>query len=228
MLKKTLKVLAGDDYVASVRDEAGDRIKLAGHLPYTPAHEELFEQHDVRAAVIYRDPRDNFLQLVRRTLQGYCDEKFTRPNTHPTAVRYHQLVKRSEGQRGDAPFVEFYVDGIGGRETLDTIFQVTEWRHSPRVLSVRFEELVDLYGDAPDVQRRTIHGIADFVGASPTDAQIERLAAKGRDWLRKKVAKKDGYLTSWRDVFTDQDREAFKARFGHLVVDLGYEQDDDW
>jgi hypothetical protein len=228
MLHHTLKALAPKRYVASVREGNGDRIKLAGHLPYTPEHEALFERHDVRAALVYRDPRDNLIHLVRRSLGDFPGDKFTRPRTHPTAVTYNQLVKASDGHRGDQSFVEFYVDGIGGRETLDTIFQVTEWRHSPRVLPVRFEDLVNLHGEAPERQRQTIVAIADFVGARPTEAEVHELTVACDAWLGKKVTKKVDFLTGWRDVFTDEDRAAFKARYGQLLIDLGYEQDDDW
>jgi hypothetical protein len=227
MLVHTMKTLNRKRYVTAVRAEDGTRIKLAGHRAYTPENEALFEQHHVGAALIYRDPRDNLLQLIRRSLLDYPGDKFSRPRTHPTALAYNDLVKRSEGRRGDRPLVEFYVDGIGAREVLDRIFQVTEWRHSPRVLPVRFEDLVDLYGDAGK-QRETIRAIADFVGASPSELLVEELASDCDAWLRKKAYKKKDYLKGWQEVFTDEDRAAFKAAFGRLLVDLGYEQDDDW
>jgi hypothetical protein len=228
MLKHTLKALAKTRYTASVRDDERVRTKLAGHLAYTAENAELFEQHDIRAGLVYRDPRANLLQLVRRSVERYCAGKFEQPGTHPTALDYHRLVTAFDGQRGDRPFVEFYVDGIGARQTLVDIFQVAEWRHCPRVHAVRFEDLVDLHGDDPEGQRRTIEGLARFVGATVTEADVDDLVATCGAWLGRKQSRKDTFMVGWEEVFTDEDKAAFKRAFGSVVVDLGYEQDDDW
>ena len=139
VLKRVLKRLAGPAYVASVRDEHGRRHKLAGHLRYCAENLALFEAHDVRAVLIYRDPRDNLKHLVDRSIHGYCPDKFERPGTHADAVRYHQLVKAAQGTRGGESYVEFYVETIGAEQVLRDIFQVTMWKDHPRVHPVAFE-----------------------------------------------------------------------------------------
>jgi hypothetical protein len=227
-LKRVLKHLAGSRYIASVPDDDGNRIKLAGHLAPTPENQELFERHQVRAVVIFRDPRDNLTQLVRRTVLGYCPDKFLRPGTHPDAVAYNALVAASEGKRGDAPFVDFYVEGIGGREVLDRIFRVSQWKNHPRVQAVRFEDLIDVWGERPDVPRQTIVGIAEFLGASVTDEELDALEAAGERFLDKRRSGKAGFLQRWQDAFTDEDKASFKRYYGDLLIDLGYETDLDW
>jgi hypothetical protein len=50
----------------------------------------------------------------------------------------------------------------------------------------------------------------------------ERGQEDSRSLLRKGVA------GDWKNAFTDRDKEIFKVEAGDVLVDLGYEQDDDW
>jgi lipopolysaccharide transport system ATP-binding protein len=50
----------------------------------------------------------------------------------------------------------------------------------------------------------------------------ERGSEDARAHLRKGVA------GDWREHFTDRVKDAFKARYGGLLVATGYEQDLDW
>jgi hypothetical protein len=227
-LKKVLKHLAKDRYAASIHHPDGGRVKLAGHLAPSPENQALFDAEQIRAVVVYRDPRDNLLQLVRRSILDYTAEKFVAPNTHPTAVAYHRLVKQHVGRWTDQPVVEFFVDDIGALDLLRTIFQVSEWHRHPRVQGVRYEDLVDLWRTDTDAPRRAITTIAEFLGASITDAELDALVAHNDRWLVKKVENKPNYLEPWQDVFTDHDKATFKRHFGDVLVDLGYEADDTW
>ena len=227
-LKHVLKHLSGKRYAASIHDPDRGRVKLAGHLDPSAENQELFERDQIRAVVIYRDPRDNLLQLVRRSFLDYTAEKFVAPNTHPTAIAYHRLVKEHQDAWTGRRVVEYFVDGIGGLDVLSTIFRVTEWHRHPRVQGVRFEDLVDLWGTDPEAPRRTITSIAEFLGVTVTDTEIDGLVAHNAIWLEKKVENKPHYLQPWQEVFTDADKAAFKHHFGPLLIDLGYEADNDW
>jgi hypothetical protein len=37
-----------------------------------------------------------------------------------------------------------------------------------------------------------------------------------------------GVAGDWRGVFTERDKEVFKEAAGELLIQLGYERDDDW
>ena len=227
-LKHVLKHLAKDRYSASIVDPELGKVKLAGHLDPSARNQELFERHQVRAAVIYRDPRDNLLQLVRRSVLDYTAEKFVAPNTHPTAIAYHGLVKAHQDAWVDQPVVEYFVETIGAVDLLHTIFRVTQWHRHPRVQAIRFEDLIDLWGTAGDAPRRAITTIAEFLGASVTDDELDALIEHNATWLEKKVVNKPHYLEPWQDVFTEHDKATFKRHFGPLLIELGYEADEDW
>jgi hypothetical protein len=228
ILKRTLKELAGDRYARWVADDRGERIRLTGHRPRTPELEAVFEAHDVLAVLVLRDPRDNLVNLINRSRNGWCGDKFQRPGGNVDASTYDSLVRVG----GDPPlgrsFVDWYVDGIGARPTLDRIFQVAEWRTSPRVHTIRLEDLLDLHGEDADAPRRTIDGMAAFLGVTVSERKVDRLVATGRTWVRQRATEDPGLLTRWDELFTEADREAFERHFGPLLVDLGYERDGDW
>ncbi|MCK5879222.1 MAG: sulfotransferase domain-containing protein [Holophagae bacterium] len=226
VLKMVLKEMVAKDYIASVRDEKGMRIKLAGHLQYCDENVRLFEKHNVKAVLVYRDLRDNLIQLVYRSIYNYCSKKFERPGTHPHAVQFHQLIKRFEGERGDQSFVEFYVKTIGAESLLQDIFQVAEWKNHPRVHSVKFEELTNLWGDNRGAQLRTIEGIAGFLGVSLSESEVGEFADRCSQRINKKKQKKD-YMVGWEELFSDEDKVMFKEHFGRQLIDLGYENGND-
>jgi hypothetical protein len=223
-----LKHFARERYASSVNDPERGRVKLAGHLAPSAENQELFDRHQIRAVVVYRDPRDNLLQLARRSVLDYTPVKFRAPRTHPNAIAYHELVKAHQGEWADQPTVEFFVETIGAVTLLHTIFQVTQWHHHPRVHGVRLEDLVDFWGTDADAPRRTITSIAEFLGASVTEAELDALQAANAEWLATKSVDRPHYAQPWQDVFTDHDRATFKRHFQPLLVDLGYETDDDW
>jgi hypothetical protein len=37
-----------------------------------------------------------------------------------------------------------------------------------------------------------------------------------------------GIAGDWKNVFTEQDKRVFKAAAGDLLVELGYEENNDW
>jgi hypothetical protein len=37
-----------------------------------------------------------------------------------------------------------------------------------------------------------------------------------------------GIAGDWKNVFTEQNKQDFKAAAGELLIELGYEEDDNW
>ncbi len=227
VLKMVLKKIADKGYIDSVRDEHNVRVKLSGHLCHNAENIQLFEKHHIKAVLIYKDPRDNLKHLVYRSLYDYCPKKFTRPNTHPNAVKFHELVKCSEGKRGAHPFVEFYVDTMGAKPLLYDIFQVASWKDHPWVHAVKFEALTDFREEDQGVQFSAVEGIADFLGISLPKTEIKAIAGSCFRKIRKKK-KKDEYMVGWEELFSEEDKALFKKYFGKLLIDLGYEKDNNW
>ena len=227
IMKMTLKGLVPDRYRASVSD-GGARIKLAGHLAFTGRNLARFEQHDIRAVLVVRDPRDNLVNLVNRSRFDYCPEKFERPHTHRDAVEYHRLIKADAGRPRNRGFVDHYVDGIGAARTLRSIFEVARWHGHPRVHTVRLEDLVGLGGAGHAAQRSTLAALAGFLGIEISPEAAEQIIATADRWIEQKSERRSERHLPWREVFSAKDRAAFKCHFGDVLIRLGYESDDRW
>jgi hypothetical protein len=91
----------------------------------------------------------------------------------------------------------------------DVLGQLEAWEDDDRVLNVRVEDLVR---DPP----ATLARMLAFLGVEG-DTGID---------LRNLTANPDS--RDWREVFTPRVADAFKARFGSLLVRYGYERDRNW
>lgn len=112
---------------------------------------------------------------------------------------------------------------------------MANWNYSDsNILEVKFEELIE---NPPS----RFHRIFGFLRLSPRylsrdllqdvlkDYTFERLSG-GRSRGDEKLDHhyRSGTPGDWRKHFSDKNKDYFKARYGQLVVDLGYEVDTDW
>jgi hypothetical protein len=59
-------------------------------------------------------------------------------------------------------------------------------------------------------------------------ASFEKLAGGRRRGQEAASFFRKGVAGDWKNVFTEQDKRNFKAAAGDLLIELGYEGDDDW
>jgi len=227
VLKLVLKKIAKKRYVASIEDSQDRKIKLAGHLLYCDKNIEILKQHNFKAVLICRDPRSTLVQLVHRSLYDWCPSKFEKPRIHPSALAFHQIIKESAGKRGDQGFVEFYLGTLDTKQLLLDIFQVAKWHSQSGVHFVKYEDLTDFSGNDRDAQLRAIQEIGEFLGVSVPDSVTGEITEWCKRHLKEKKSQKN-FMIDWKELFTEKDKALFKKYFGQLVIDLGYEKDNDW
>ena len=227
IVKKILSLLDRKRYTGSITNSKGERVKLSGHRYYSSEFRQLVEENNVRAVLIFRDPRDNFKQLVYRSLYDWCPNKWEKERIHPNALKYHLLVKQNQDNREGKGMAELYIESTGGKHILDSIFAVTDWIKHPNILPIRIESLLNFKGNNEELQYSTIQQIADFIGTTITSDDKEKLISECKAFLSKR-ATQDGYMKSWSELFTENDKRIFKKYYGQLLIDLGYEQDYNW
>ena len=105
-----------------------------------------------------------------------------------------------------------------------------------KLLGDRYLEL--RYEDMQEDAEREVRAILEFLGADASPARaascvehasFER-ATKGRKPGDERPTQflRMGIAGEWRKVFTERDREAFKAAAGDFLIELGYERDKAW
>lgn len=232
VLKTLLDRLVKEKSISWVKNEHNEKVKLNGHREYSSDYIGLIEQNNIKVVLIYRDIRDNLHFLVNRSIYGW--KNFDKPNIHPKASKYDDLIKLHKGLRGDLGFVEFYVDTIGAKKVLDEIFQTTVWMTHPQVLAVKWEDLVNFTGNNRKGQLMTISNIANFVGVDIDDTYKEKLANECSDIINQmnkqlgSPEEKAKFMMTWKDFFTNEDKVLFKKYWGDQLIKLGYEKDYNW
>lgn len=96
---------------------------------------------------------------------------------------------------------------------------------------VKYEDL--LVSPKPEVER-----ILRFLGAESSDETVNHCIdsasfekwTKGRERGQEDSASflRKGVAGDWQNVFTEKDKRIFKEEAGDLLIELGYEEDNNW
>jgi hypothetical protein len=194
--------------------QAGDYARW--HVPYSDTLRDSLLRMEIKMVVMMRDPRDVVISQA----------KYVRSYKPHRLYDLYQSLSEDEcilqSINGVAPTAEH-----NGLVDIDTRCRsITGWRDWPNVLWVTFEELVGPEGggteaDQHDALRRIAHHLG-FWGRGGEIARIAEQLYGGTRTFRK------GQIGGWRERFTPAHKAAFKAVAGSLLVELGYEQGNEW
>ncbi len=165
---------------------------------------------------VYRDPRDMIVSHV-----FYATEMFEDHGMNPF---YTEKLSTMEERINAA------IGGVneGGLEMIGVRARYEAykgWMQQPGILCLRFEDLRLSRDEA-------INRILDYLaekGFQPGMERKEAIAALGNAISPQKSGTfRKGKPGSWREHFTQQNIDLFKQSTGNLLVDLGYEEDNNW
>jgi hypothetical protein len=170
----------------------------------------LPRSHDWKLILNIRDLRDVIVSFNNRSFapEGY-DQKLWDSLTEEEKISY--FINDYEGVFN--PLIQTY-DFLALLES------------DPKSVVIRFENLVGpLGGGSLELQKREIEKIADYLNISVSEEDIAAIAG---NIFGNTSTFKMGQIGAWKTKFTPQHKKDFKARFGSLLIKLGYAQDDDW
>ncbi len=201
-----------------------------------------------RGVRMIRDPRDIIVSgylYHRRTTEKWCVH--TELNPDPP-VRFPK-VPRSQ-QHHDEVWKTRYLESLNNmsyQQNLLTLSQddglMFEMEHygawtienmltwpggRDDVLELKYEDLMNDYNgtfqaifqylDFTEPQMRSAMHVASLYDiSSKSDRQLEKM-----EHVSSRQASK------WRDYFTERHKQAFRERFGDVLIQMGYEKDDQW
>lgn len=193
------------------------------HWPYTKESEEIFTSYGKANFFMIRDPRD---QLVSMAFMVY---------------------KNSNGQ--EVSFDEALIDLIDGRQRLYIPWAVEiqathpvmwelgvvdfykiymPWMKSEKFYTVKFENLIGANGGgSAERQTQEIQNIACHLGLELPSERVNEITEK---LFGDTFTFREGKIGSWKRYFTPKTKEIFKSTPGacQLLIDLGYEENDEW
>jgi hypothetical protein len=205
------------------------------NTPYTGMH-------------IIRDPRDIIVSGYLYHMR--CDEKWCVNENLDTSEPVHfPQVPRSQEYRPNEWKQEYlrslnnksYQQNLQALSQRDgllfemqhyggwTVKSMTGWNyHNPRILELRFETLMAEY-DA------TFLKLFRHFGFSEEQTTRAMHIARKRDMGRMSDAQIEAHPhitsrqhTKWQNYFEDVHKETFKTMFGDVLIELGYETDNNW
>lgn len=107
-------------------------------------------------------------------------------------------------------------------------------KDGPVLLGDNYQEV--RYEDLLERPKEEVGRLLEFLGADASESTVsrcvsaatfEKLAGRERGQEAASFFRK-GIAGDWRNVFTEQNKQSFKAVAGDLLIELGYEDDNDW
>jgi hypothetical protein len=193
-----------------------------GYLRATPEHLSFFTQAHTAAApawahyFIYRDPRDLLVSQVFYATEIYEE--------HALHAYYNRLPDMDA--RLKAVIQGIHEDEKANRPGIaDQYARFIAWLNFPGVMPVRFEDLIQN-------RSQTISAMLDHLEACGYKIPLDRQTAVAQvmqaiDPQRSPTFRK-GVVGDWRSHFTEEHKRLFKETAGDLLIQLGYEQNNDW
>jgi hypothetical protein len=196
------------DRIAAAMDAVGPGGFATGHVPYSPAMDELLVARGWKSILILRDPRDVALSLARYQLE--------KGSPLFAGLSLEQAILRAiEGCRDDDPNAPRHLHDLRARFDL-----MTPWIGRPYNLTVKFEDLVGSRGGgSDDLQTATLDSVARHLGL-PDDPTA--LAEVARHAYGSTTTFRQGASGKWRDAFSPEHLRRFHEVAGSLLAELGY------
>jgi hypothetical protein len=108
-------------------------------------------------------------------------------------------------------------------------------KEGPALLGTNYREVQ--YEDLLNEPEEEVKRLLEFLGADASEQSVKQCVsatsfeklAGGRKRGQEAVSFfRKGVAGDWKNVFTERDKEDFKAIAGDLLIELGYEEDDGW
>jgi len=194
------------------------------HFSYTREFDQFLDRKNITKFLMMRDPRAMAVSEAFMVQKGY--EKSEYIDLEPL------LLDLIDGRKKN------YIPwGVVVHECYPVIWDMgicayyktfLPFMKSKNCVTVRFEDLVGAQGGGSlDVQTKEIQKIAQHVGV---EIDLKKAAEIGKELFGGTGTFREGSIDGWKKHFTPAIKAAFKAVPGanQLLIDLGYEKDDQW
>ncbi len=187
-----------------------------GYLKASFKYIEALTRSGIVSIFVYRDPRDMIVSHVFYATDMFAD--------HGMHHYYNEKLKTME-ERINAAIGGVTEEGFELKSVRARYEGYLEWREQSDILCLRFEDLrLD--------QDESFNQILDYLERKGFQPEIDRqnsvriLASAIQP--KKSGTFRKGVPGSWKEHFTQKNIDFFKQSTGDLLINLGYEVDNDW
>jgi len=180
---------------------------LLGHSPYSKNLETKLAKENYKVFLIYRDPRDQVISHAKWILE----------NSEHYAMCDHQ-------KKCPLP-LDAIIDILIEKDLKNRFNLYLEWFKSPIVCPIKFENLVGPQGGGNlSLQKNEIKKICNHIKIDckkNIDSCIKQLFGNTLTF-------RGGQIGKWKKILTQQQKDNIKKYAGELIINLGYEKDNNW
>lgn len=188
-----------------------------GHMPYSKKLEKFFEEKEIKIIYIIREPRD---VLVSHFHHHDRDKNYDG----------HYLMKNQTSTKEKLLLSLKGFNLNTNNPTLslkDRVNRSKGWYFSKslNICSVKFEDIIGEKGSSSEKKQiETLEKIENFLGLEKNTlvGQRDKVFYKKSETFRK------GKVNDWINYFDDDIKAFVKKDISDLLIELGYENDDQW
>jgi hypothetical protein len=186
-----------------------------GYIEATPENVSFLCQPDRVNYFIYRDPRDMLVSQVFFATDMHEE--------HGMHEYYNSLPGFSDRLKVAISGIDR--DGLYMVNVKQRYEGVFEWLEQRNVMCIRFEDLINNRDVTLNAMLDEVEGTG-YIIPTPRPQALSILVDAIQP--RKSHTFRSGKTGGWREHFTEEHRKLFKDVTGDLLVQLGYEKNNDW
>jgi hypothetical protein len=187
-------------------------IKESRSIEPTQEKISFISQKGFKVLLINRDPRDHLCSMIRRIYKRVTP-KLLVSSINDSSDLLGAVTDRTE-------FWSKY------RSLNDLYFDYLKWEDLSFVYQTSFERLVGPHGGGSlDAQIDEILNIAKHIGVEINNERAKEIVG---DLFGNTSTFRLGQISDWKNRFNDDVKKLFKEKHGDLLIQIGYEDDNNW
>lgn len=199
---------------------------VRSHLMHDPVVLDILSSRSMKKFFIYRDLRDVAVSHANWVLKE-------------PRIYLHQIYKQLPSFEAclsasivGTPIGSPFASNLSQPSIAQDFQRWKGWLHDETTFAVRFEDLVGGRGGGNEKKRlESIDRIFDHLELSMSLIDIEKgFSSEKIDPRKSHTFRKGnkGGIGTWREKFSEKNKEEMKAVAGDLLIELGYEDDKNW
>ncbi|MDR6224329.1 sulfotransferase domain-containing protein [Desmospora profundinema] len=203
-------------------------VVAVGHFPYNEKLFDNLKKWGIRLFFISRDPRDVAVSLahfyMRDNLKDHPMHTYFKKYTKSHTERLSVIINGADLTHTEIPSKHGWTGYPNLYQHLAPIYQ---WFRQPVIIKTTFEKLVD-----PQTRTKELTRFIDYLWEDirPLNLSKQEIMERMNDNIRPLQSStfRKGEVGTWKNEFLPEHKNDFKRVAGSLLIDLKYEQNQDW
>ncbi|PGK31802.1 hypothetical protein CN907_26780 [Bacillus anthracis] len=186
---------------------------LLGHHWYSSHCKELLDSLKVKHVYLYRDPRDVIISYINHCIR-FNDQPISGILESCTSIQEAILMVLSGNNNEYPRFIELF----------NPTYQWIEFKNDSNFYCISYESLVSI-----DTRYDTIYKLIEFL-YDDLPLSINEMTNLGMKGINPDTCPTfhKGEIGQWANFFDEVVKEHFKDAIGNLLIETGYEKDNNW